>query len=245
MQRSFQRRPLVSFSRGFPSILGRFTNNLQISGDLKVRCELIVCGEMAHTPIRFKPTYNHHMSSFNLGPQMERLRKEESFTDFTLVVGGKKFQVHKVVLAAHSPVFKRMFETDMREKRESCSSLDDVTPDIVEKLLTCMYTGIVPNLEEELAMELLQVAGKYQITHLTALCEVALCDNLTVDNAVDRILLADTHSASRLRSFCMQFIEEHISEVKETQEWCRLKERQQLYLDVLEAQLPPSKKRKL
>lgn len=38
-----------------------------------------------------------------------------SYTDFTFSVGGQNFQLHKALLAAASPVFDRMFCSNMQE----------------------------------------------------------------------------------------------------------------------------------
>ena len=92
------------------------------------------------------------------------------------MVGVHEFKVHKFILAARSPVFKRMFETDMKE----CSSvLEDITAEAVDELLTYLYTGTAPNLEE-LTEELFEAANEYELPHLIALCKEALGNSINI-----------------------------------------------------------------
>ncbi len=212
-----------------------------LSDGLKARCELTVYGEMTHTVICTKPTYDNHLK-YTLGPHMGALRDEEFLTDFVVVVGEKEFKVHRVILAAHSPVFKKMFETEMREQKEGRVVLDDATPDVIEELLTYMYTGELPNLME-LKEERFQAADKYEITctHLKAVCEAALCDNITVDNALDMLILADSHNAEQLRALCKHFIGDRLTEVRNTPLWGNLStSHPELYMELLESQLSPT-----
>ncbi len=212
-----------------------------LSDGLKARCELTVYGEMTHTATCTKPTYDNHLK-YTLGPHMEALRDEEFLTDFVVVVEEKEFKVHRVILAAHSPVFKKMFETEMREQKEGRVVLDDVTPDVIEELLTYMYTGELPNLME-LKEELFQAVDKYEITctHLKAACEAALCDSITVYNALDMLILADTHNAEQLRALCKHFIGDRLTEVRNTLLWDDLStSHPELYMELLESQLPPT-----
>ncbi len=215
-------------------------------GDLKARFELIVYGKVVHTPVRTKPTYNQSLQSDSeLGTRLALLREEEVLTDFTLAIGGKEFKVHKVVLAAQSPVFRRMFETDMKEKQEGRSAIEDMSTDVAEELLTFMYTGKAPNVEE-MTEELLQLADKYEMDHLKTLCEKALFNNLEVENAVTTLMLADLHGADQLKSVCIGFIEDNISDFEQMEGWNQLKSNPQyhdLYVQVLETQLPPPTKK--
>ena len=51
------------------------------------------------------------------------------------------------------------------------------------------------------------------------MCEKALCESLTVENAVDVWSLAELHSASQLQSQALNFISKHADKVKETPGW--------------------------
>lgn len=42
----------------------------------------------------------------------ERLRKDDKYADFTITAGGQDFKCHRIVLAALSPYFEMMFDSD-------------------------------------------------------------------------------------------------------------------------------------
>ena len=50
-------------------------------------------------------------------------------------------------------------------------------------------------------------------------CEEALCESLSVDNAVNAWSLGELHSATQLKSQAVEFISNHADQVKETPGW--------------------------
>ena len=122
-----------------------------------------------------------------------------------------------MILAARSPVFASMFEHNMQERSNSKVNLTDVEPAIVKEMLVYMYSDRVSRIGE-VAGDLLYVADKYQLENLKKICEEHLSSNLRVDNAARIIQLAYLHSAPQLKSLRLQFISDHGSEVRATQE---------------------------
>ena len=58
----------------------------------------------------------------DLGEQWENF----PFQDCCLVVSGQEFLAHKGILAAQSPVFRAMFEHDMKERRTNRVDINDL-----------------------------------------------------------------------------------------------------------------------
>ena len=87
------------------------------------------------------------------------LLESGTMADFTFVVGGKEFAVHKNILAARSPVFARMFEHEMREQIESRLELTDVEVGVFGELLRYIYSGKVPDMDK-FASDLFVAADK-------------------------------------------------------------------------------------
>lgn len=81
----------------------------------------------------------------NIRKEMYSLYKDEVLTDTIIKCVGKEFKVHKVILASQSPVFMKMFEVDMNEKRTGVIELLDTTPAVVLDMVTYLYTGTTPN----------------------------------------------------------------------------------------------------
>ena len=92
--------------------------------------------------------------------------------------------------------------------------------------------------------ELLAAADKYDLVVLKKMCETVLFSSLTVENAVDLLVLADMHCASQLKAHVIQFITKHVKDVLLTPAWKNRKfTHSQIIIGVFEAlashTLPP------
>uniref|UniRef100_A0A8C4X0N3 BTB domain-containing protein n=1 Tax=Eptatretus burgeri TaxID=7764 RepID=A0A8C4X0N3_EPTBU len=57
---------------------------------------------------------------------------------------------------------------------------------------------------------------KYALDQLETMCERALCANLSVENALDMLILADRYRTERLRVSSINFISSHATDVMDT-----------------------------
>ena len=178
--------------------------------------------------------------------------KRSKFSDITLVASPKgdstqapvEFFAHKVILAARSPIFARMFEHEMQESLNNRIEIDDIDPEVIKEMLVYIYSSRVPKINE-MAGDLLYVADKYQLDELKALCEQHLTYSLQVDNASRIIQLAFTHNAPQLKKNAVQFIAKNTAEVRATEEWAEVKQGNEILDELIEAmQEPPAKRPK-
>ena len=174
--------------------------------------------------------------AFNLSETMEEARKKDLFTDVTLVVGDKEFKAHRAVLASQSPFFKTRFEQHW-QREDNRVEMSDLTSDILEAMISFMYTGKVPN-TDTLAFQLLPAAEEYGLVGLRLLCERVLSDSLSSQNVIENIILADTHNADGLKSACMSYITKNPSEAQKSEGWRQMKAtrgREGLRMEILDA----------
>ena len=82
--------------------------------------------------------------------RLDALRRKETFCDVTVAVKGKEFKAYKVVLAAASPFFLSLLESDMRERNGQRIEikLEEATASVMEDVLQYIYTGNVTVTEE-------------------------------------------------------------------------------------------------
>ena len=153
---------------------------------------------------------------------------QNKFSDVKLVASLKEngssmpveFPAHKLILAARSPVFARMFEHSMLESTRNKVQVDDIHPDILKVMLIYMYTGQVPWIKDQnMAFDLLYAADKYQLDHLKSLCEQHIISSLQVNNAAHIVQFAHLHNAPELKRITLQFISKHAAAVRATKEW--------------------------
>lgn len=126
-------------------------------------------------------------------------------SDCKILAGDSTFSCHQAVLAARSPVFRAMFTSNMQEKIQQEATIKDFEPDIVLLMIKYMYSGRVVNLRMH-ADRHVAAADKYGLVILKAYCEDALKDELTVENCLDFLLLADLYSAATLKDAALKFI---------------------------------------
>lgn len=75
--------------------------------------------------------------------QMNKMRLLSDFCDVRLLVGGRVFGVHKLVLAASGPYFAALFSGAMSEAHEEEVRIVGVEADVFEILLEFIYTGML------------------------------------------------------------------------------------------------------
>merc|ERR1712029_263438 len=123
----------------------------------------------------------------------------KDFSDVVVKCGDKSFDCHKVILASHSPVFKAMLTSNMKEKNNNEIQIDDIEPEVMTEFLEFIYTGKSSNLDK-FAMRLFIAADKYQIISLKETCEKNLISSLRIDNCISLLKLGDKCSPAIKKS---------------------------------------------
>lgn len=169
-------------------------------------------------------------------------------SDVTLQLKDGERTVHKLVLMARSPVFRRMFETDMAERRDGKIYMADVSTSVADHFVKFLYTDLFPDEPAKQVQEcllLLHVANKYQVEGLQDRCCGNLIENLKINNAVVILQAADTCNIPTLRCAALSFITsstERLAEVQDTEGFDDLG--RDLLKELLERVAPASRKRK-
>lgn len=139
------------------------------------------------------------------------------FSDVKFVVGEREFLGHKAILAVRSAVFRAMFKSEMIESKQNQVTITDVEPEVFAELLRYIYTDSVQGLNE-MALDLLRAADKYDLAKLKAMCEKAACANISEKTAVQMLITADLYRADQLKRATVGFIERNAS-VLNSEEW--------------------------
>eukprot|EP00494_Astrolonche_serrata_P030291 UN30558 len=126
----------------------------------------------------------NHVKNSTLVKNMKHLCDNPVFSDIILKVEKEKFHAHRAILATQSPVFKAMFNTDMKEKESGVVEIRDTNPEIFKHFLEYIYTSQL-SVDNISVGDLVILADKYQVESLTVQCLRYLCSTLTVDNVVE------------------------------------------------------------
>lgn len=125
--------------------------------------------------------------------QLSKLCNELQYSDFSLMVKGREFGVHRAILAARSSFFAKMFATDMKEAVMLKAELKEIEPDTFEELLKYIYTGVIPESAEHLAMDLFAIADRFEVDGLKKACEMRIQKNLGRENALAVFTLTEVY----------------------------------------------------
>ena len=143
-------------------------------------------------------------------------------SDITISCEERSFRCHRCVLGGRSEFFRGLFASSMRDADSSTHTVIDVEPDVLEQLLLWIYTGEVAEAAlqaEDMLEHLLMAAIQYACGGLKLLCEAKLCGGLTVENASTRLVLSEQAEADELKESCLDFINQNMSAVIETEGW--------------------------
>lgn len=193
-------------------------NGLLPDDKLTLFCEVSVVADSVNisgqsNAVQFK------VPDCRLSDDLGSLFDSSEFADVTLACNGREFPCHKAILTSRSQVLAAMFQHDMRERKHNRVEVNDMDPEVMSEMLRFIYTDKVSNLEN-MAADLLAAADKYALDRLKVMCEEALCNNLSIDNVSEVLILADRHSAEQLKAQAIEFINNrHATDVMETPGW--------------------------
>ena len=158
------------------------------------------------------------------------LEADEGLNDVMLYFGpGKELvQASKFMLMARSPIFKKMFETSMKEAESNEVTIDDITPAVGREMITYLYTDETPNIDS-MVEELWFAAEKYELPGLKAHCENEIAKQLKIDTAAHFLLFAGRDcgdSGIKLKEHVLSFItqgKDTCSRVMKSEGWKEVK----------------------
>ncbi|CAM4755183.1 unnamed protein product [Rotaria magnacalcarata] len=129
------------------------------------------------------------------------------------------FHVHKLILAARSPVFAAMFSNSTLESTTNIIEINDLRPETIQSMLEYIYTGKVNDIKNS-TVELYRCADKYQLEDLRLQAEMALMSSISVETSAEILLLADQHHSKELKSRVIQFIVNgNLKAITQTEGW--------------------------
>lgn len=132
---------------------------------------------------------------------------QSDLSDFEIIIDEEVFPIHKVVLAAHSHVFLKMFTIDMKESHLNQVELNDIDAKIFEYVLEYCYTNKPKGLDNlDNAFKIMKVSDKYEINSLKYICQKKLASKMSISNIFKILLIVDECNADDLKKCATQFM---------------------------------------
>ena len=159
--------------------------------------------------------------------RIDALRTKQRFCDVTVVVKGEEFQAHKLVLAAASPFFLSLLESQMKERTEDVIKIElqEATAPVMEQVLAFVYMGNV-SLTTENGHGLIATADYLLLPGLKTMAESFLKLHLTIENSVFNYYFAEKYQCCELKEESCKMINENFRKVMETDDFLSLDENQ-------------------
>ncbi|KAK3086227.1 hypothetical protein FSP39_015449 [Pinctada imbricata] len=136
---------------------------------------------------------------------LKQLRERDLLFDVVLTVQGKRFPVHRVVLAACCDYFRAMFTDGLRESWQSEIELNGVTATGLKNLIDFAYTSKIL-LDFDNVEDILVSANHVQMVPVITACADFLTANLSLENCVDMLNMAELFSMRTLREIILRFM---------------------------------------
>lgn len=169
---------------------------------LVIACEIIYNDEEKRKKKLQTKMDELRVREFNM---QEILLQDGQFSDVTFIIDDLRtdpLELHKCILAKSSSVLADMFELNP-EKRTI--EIEDVKYNVFIEVIWFMYVGKVEDITD-MEGDVLAAADKYKVDGLKLLCEMALCDKLSVDNVFGNLRLAEVYGAEKLKTKAIEFI---------------------------------------
>ena len=130
----------------------KIKRNMVADGYIDIRCMITLFGpeKILSTSEDSENTDDmsiHHCQK-HLGEHLGKVFSDKEFTDIKIQCEGQSFDCHIAILAGRSPVFKAMFQSNMKEKETQKVAIDDFTPNVVAEMLNFIYMGTVSSHED-------------------------------------------------------------------------------------------------
>ena len=164
-----------------------------------------------------------------LAQRLDILRRNECFGDITISVKGKKFTGHKAVLAASSPFFLTLLNSDMKESSEKLITveLEEATEAVMEDVLKYVYTGNLL-VAKERAHNLIATANYLLLPGIKTMGESFLKDIVTTENCIFNYYFAEKYQCLEMKEEARRVINSNFTDVMETEDFLKLEAKQVL-----------------
>ena len=144
-------------------------------------------------------------------------------SDVQVKCGDQIFDAHQLILSARSPVFKRMFDNEMKEKNNRLVDIKEMDPSIVKEMLKFIYTGKCSvsdkDADPEIASELLKAAHRYGLNILVEMCGNVLLSTLTLENVLELLELGDMFEVQELKTHALDMVVTNMKTIRRTDKW--------------------------
>ncbi|XP_023329218.1 kelch-like protein 12 isoform X2 [Eurytemora carolleeae] len=154
---------------------------------------------------------------------LNKLRKENTFTDVRIKVEEQEFPAHRCVLSSFSPYFRAMFTAGLAESDMEVVPLQGVEPDMIRNLLEFAYTGSI-SITKHNVQNLLSAANLLEVLEVRDACCQFLDRNMDETNCLGIHCFAEVHACTELMHRAKAFLLQHFQDIVDGDEFNTISE---------------------
>jgi hypothetical protein len=144
-----------------------------------------------------------------------KILNSQKHCDFVIKVQNKSFNVHKCVLSTHWPYFITLLESEMSEANSGTLTIEDQNPDVIEAMIYYIYTGTSNVTDVDLALELITVSDKYNLSDLEVKSLQFVIAKMNKYCVIKGLLKAKLHGLDDLFEACIDFLKNDTNEIND------------------------------
>ncbi|XP_053988231.1 BTB/POZ domain-containing protein 9 [Hylaeus volcanicus] len=159
-----------------------------------------------------------------LSENIGALYLSDDYSDITLIVGGQRFNGHKIILAARSQYFRALLFGGLKESTQCEIELKDANSTAFKVLLEYIYTGrmSLTDRREEVVLDILGLAHLYGFSELETSISDYLREILNIKNICLIFDAALLYQLEFLTRVCHEYMDKHACEVIQHENFLQL-----------------------
>ena len=139
---------------------------------------------------------------------MHRFYQNGRLCDVVLQCDGTFTPCHRLVLAASSVYFERMFLNDMSESRAAEVQIVGVASTALQRLVNFAYTSLLP-VSGDTVLDTFEASDMLEFPCARLFCEQFIGESVDDSNCLSVLLYADAYSSIALYNQAMQCVVKH------------------------------------
>lgn len=167
--------------------------------------------------------FKEDTATHSLSSDLLSLINDEKSADVVIKSEGKKFNVHRNILSARSPVFADLLIDSKSGEKLDTLELTDFPSETLEELLKYIYTDSSANVDL-FANKLLEASDRYQLPGLKNHCEKHLVEIISPDNVASVLLLAERHKCLNLKKSAINYCRDNDRYIMKDAQWKTIEE---------------------
>ncbi|EPS63639.1 hypothetical protein M569_11144, partial [Genlisea aurea] len=187
---------------------------------IRIRCSISILLPATVKEFRLRENPIIAFPPTNINNDLKRLLESGNGCDVVFEVDDQKFNAHKSILAARSPVFNALFFGSLSDPNVKCVPIQDMDPHVFKGLLEFVYCDeLSGEVYGSMHQSLFVAADRYDFNQLKIHCQNKLYQGICVETVASILLMAEMTNSSVLKSACLEYItcSENIEEVMETE----------------------------